>query len=80
MVPRGAEVPVVSETVSTPAGTSRYRIRELSSMKHHEGCAGKILEVPVCDLDLIFLNRKIPLALCFDSLAAGRVPLAPAAD
>jgi hypothetical protein len=80
MVPGGTEVPVISETVSTPTGTSGHCILELSPVKHYEGRAGKILEVPLCNLDLILLNRKILLALGFDPLAAGCIPLAPTAD
>ena len=49
-------------------------------MKHHEGRTGEIREIPFCDLDLIVLDRIILLALRFDSLAAGHIPLTPTAD
>ena len=80
MVPRGTEVPVISEAISTPAGSLRDCVLELSPVKHHQGRAGKILEVPVCDLDLIVFNWEILLALRFDSLATGHIPLAPTTD
>ncbi len=78
MVPVGAEIAVVPETIASPTGPSRRRIRELPAVQHDERRSGKIFEIPIGDGELIRFGREIRLALCLHTFAASRIPFAPA--
>src|SRR5688572_711958 len=57
MVPCGTKIPIISKTVPSPTGASRYGICEGASFQHYQGSACKIFEIPLCNHDLIFINR-----------------------
>ena len=80
MIPIGAEIAVVPETISPPAGPPGRRILELPAMQHDERSSSKIFEVPVGNGDLIRFGWEIRFTLRLHTFTASRIPFAPTPD